>query len=502
MRLRLPRPTTNSTLIFLGAAFFVYNVEYAIILPSVLLYLERLGASNPIWLGASIGAVPLASMLTAPIYSYYLDRFTISHAVVFSFVCELIGSLWYACATSPAQVVASRFVAGCGNLMVIAYTYIGIAIKDSQGRSVWSAKIGGISKLGMLLGPAFNLLLAKVDIHNVLVDVDSLNAPGWFMFWVFLALFIVLPFVYREPQRLSGAARAAANRRSKALHINAEDEKASLAPPPLVDETGVVPPPPVESVPRVFNAGLLSLLVAKFISQFYQMVFETILTPMTHAVYNFDPVENSYLYSGVGVVATVSLIIIMVASKKKVPDRRLIYIGHCIEGVGVLLFSVFWWHSDDMSRWPNVYVGLVLPASVLVFGLPFLWTPVSSLGMKVSHISRQGAAQSMLSAVNGAASILAPLAAGLFVNDEGTNLRPLCIMLSALWGLNTLVFLVTHKALAPSDDDNVVVEETTTTATTSATSEVVDQSGTETTTAAILTQSPTANEKTPLLSKR
>jgi hypothetical protein len=491
MRLRLPRPTTQSTLIFLGAAFFVYNVEYAIILPSVLLYLERLGASNPIWLGASIGAVPLASMLTAPLYSYYLDRHTISHAVVFSFVCELIGSFWYACATSPAQVVASRFVAGCGNLMVIAYTYIGIAIKDSQGRSVWSAKIGGISKLGMLLGPAFNLLLAKVDIHNVLVDVDPLNAPGWFMFWVFLSLFLVLPFVYREPQRISGAARAAADRRSKALHINADDGKAALAPPPLVDETGVVPPPPpAEAPPRVFNAGLLSLLVAKFISQFYQMVFETILTPMTHAVYNFHQVENSYLYSGVGVVATISLIIIMVASKKKVPDRLLIYVGHCIEGVGVLLFSVFWWHSDDPARWPNVYVGLVLPASVLVFGLPFLWTPVSSLGMKVSHISRQGAAQSLLSAVNGAASILAPLAAGLFVNDEGTNLRPLCIMLSALWGLNTLVFLATHKALAPSDTLDL-----------EATAAVATTETTETAAAAAILNKPEpgASETTPLL---
>lgn len=490
MRLRfsLPRPTTNSTLIFLGAAFFVYNVEYAIILPSVFLYLKRLGATNPVWLGAAIGAVPLASVLTAPIYSYYLDRYTISHAVVFSFVCELIGSSWYACARTPTEVVASRFIAGCGNLMVIAYTYIGISIKDSAGRSVWSAKIGGISKLGMLLGPAFNLLLEKVDIHNVLVDVDQLNAPGWFMFWVFLALFLVLPFVYREPPRLTGAALAAASRRSKTLHINAEDERASLMPPPLVDETGAVPPP--EAIPRVLNTGLISLLVAKFISQFYQMVFETILTPMTHDVYGFQPVENSYLYSGVGVVATVSLIIIMVASKKKVPDRLLIYIGHCIEGVGVLLFSVFWWRSSNAADFPNLYVGLVLPASVLVFGLPFLWTPVSSLGMKVSHISRQGAAQSWLSAVNGAASILAPLAAGLFVNDEGTNLRPLCIMLSALWGLNTLVFLATHKALNPppvpveppaSADDGAVVV-------------VVEDNRT-----AVDTQTTQANETTPLL---
>lgn len=444
--MRLFVPTTSSTLVFLGAAFFAFNIEYAIILPSVFLYLKKLGAESTVWLGAAIGAVPLAGVLTAPLYSYYLDRHTISHAVVFSFVCEIVGSLWYAVAPSPAHVVASRFVCGCGNLMVIAYTYIGIAIHDSRGRSVWSAKIGGISKLGMLLGPAFNLLLAKVSVHNALVDVDQLNAPGWFMFWVFLALFLVLPFVYREPVRLVDATAAAAASTAKVLPINDDDDV----------------PAPAGAAPeqlRVFTRGLISLLFAKFISQFYQMVFETILTPMTHDVYAFTPLENSYLYSGVGVVATVSLLLIMVASKKGVQDRTLIYIGHAIEGLGVMLFAIFWWHSDDKTQYPTLWIGLVLPASALVFGLPFMWTPVSSLGMKVSDPQRQGAAQSWLSAVQGVASITAPLLAGLFVNDEGADLKPLCIMLSCLWGVNTLVFLVTHKALVPIAGAHEVVDD-------------------------------------------
>jgi ceroid-lipofuscinosis MFS transporter 7 len=454
--MRLFLPTTDSTLIFLGAAFFAYNVEYAIVLPSVFLYLQQLGATSTVWLGAAIGAVPLAGVLTAPIYSYYLDRHTISHAVVFSFVCEIVGSVWYSLATSPAEVVASRFVCGCGNLMTIAYTYIGYSIADDRGRSVWSAKIGGISKLGMLLGPAFNLLLARVEVHNVLVDVTPLNAPGWFMFFVFLALFLALPFVYKEPVR---SARNSAQFK-KALTIN-EDVEA-----PVPTAAGAAPV-------RVMTRGLISLLFAKFISQFYQMVFETILTPITHKVYAFSPVENSYMYSGVGVVATISLLLIMVASKKGVRDRTLIYVGHALEFLGVLLFSIFWWHSDDSTRYPNLYVGLVLPASALVFGLPFMWTPVSSLGMKVSDPRRQGAAQSYLSGVQGIASIVAPLLAGLFVNDEGADLKPLCMMLSALWALNTLVFVFTHRALVPPP--------------------------TTTTTTEVSKETTTANERTPLI---
>jgi hypothetical protein len=78
-----------------------------------------------------------------------------------------------------------------------------------------------------------------------------------------------------------------------------------------------------------------------------------------------------------------------------------------------------------------------------------MWTPVSALGMKVSHQSRQGAAQSWLSAADSAASIMAPLIASLFVKDETTNLRPLCILLMCLWAANTVVFFFTHRALKP-----------------------------------------------------
>ena len=290
----------------------------------------------------------------------------------------------------------------------------------------------------MLLGPGLQALLTHVDIAvpALHLEIDQLNAPGFAMALIFLVLFLLMPFVYLEPIREVSIAKKRKEVTSINVAVGDQDEN-------LVASTKDLP-----VLPKLFNPGLVALSVAKFISQFYQMVFETILTPLTHTVLHFNPFQNSIMYACVAVMAVLSLVSVGVASGRRVSDRTLMYVGQLFEGIGVVLFGCFW-GARDGGRPDSPYVALILPTAFIVLGLPFAWSPVSSLAMKLTDIRQQGAAQSVLTAVNASASIAGPLVAGLFLGADKTYLRPLIFLLGSMWLLNCVIFVFTHKSLKP-----------------------------------------------------
>jgi MFS family permease len=344
--------------------------------------------------------MPAMRVLTSPLYGRFLDRYPLYYAVVFSLIMAIIGSIFYAMASSPLDVVISRAICGLGNLMTINYTYIGVAI-DSKQQTSWSAKIGGVSKLGMLIAPALNAAFVKIDFRiDYVGDINQLTMPGWTMAIILLLMLIGLPFFYYEPPRST-----------LILNNNDSNDKKDI-------ENGVVNGDEVDnSVPQIYslntakdsidyetssmaslndamaaqkfeqqslwsNVALLSLCVSKFCSQFLQMVFETMVTVVTNGVYQFTPFLNSLFYAGCAVLAIVSIAIVGVGSQRqRISDRQFIYTGQALFGGAIGMMTWRWYAGNDQS----FYTGLLLPGTLFILALPFTWSPVSSLAMKVGR---------------------------------------------------------------------------------------------------------------------
>ena len=117
--MRLPVPTVFSSLWFLAACALIGNVEYALILPSAWRYLQRLGAHDPVWLGAAIGAVPLAALLTSPLYSRYLDRHSLAWALVASLVVSFGGYVASANAAQTQQLFSQNLALRILNMVLV-----------------------------------------------------------------------------------------------------------------------------------------------------------------------------------------------------------------------------------------------------------------------------------------------------------------------------------------------------------------------------------------------
>lgn len=369
---------------------------------------------SPVWLGLSVAAVPATRFLSAPIYGRLLDRYPIYYLVIFSLLMATIGSFYYSMAKSPIDVVIARGICGIGNLMTINNTYIGIAIRPDQ-QTRWATKIGGISKIGMLVAPALNLAFVKIDFNlKYFGAFNQLTMPGWTMGVVCIILLILMPIFYFEPDR-SGSPLLAEN-----VFENKNDEEDPLSfidePIPQVytvnsdqksiDKHQQLPISPLKAVdstavdydtssmsevpnaellleqePLWKNTALIALTVSKFCSQFLQMVFETMITPISNKVFHFTPVLNSLFYAGCAVLAIFSIAIVGVFSHR-VSDRTFIYISQALFGCSITWISWRWYYGIDHS----FVLGLMIPGVFMILALPFSWSPVAALGMVINFI--------------------------------------------------------------------------------------------------------------------
>ncbi|KAM9990098.1 hypothetical protein ACTFIY_006140 [Dictyostelium cf. discoideum] len=180
---------------------FVANVEYGIVMPSLLKYLESInGNSNS--LGWALAVFSIAQVCFLPIVGIWADKRTMKESFVASLIVGVIGNIVYAMAIDPYMVIAGRFIAGIGSSnMALTNSYIA-AVSTKEQRTKFMGIINGINAFGLVAGPAFNLGIGEVNfnfwIGKVHFIFDPLRTPGWLLA-LFLFL-ILLSFIgFREP---------------------------------------------------------------------------------------------------------------------------------------------------------------------------------------------------------------------------------------------------------------------------------------------------------------
>lgn len=176
---------------------FLSGVEYAVIFPTLWEYLQKFVLpSQTYWLGVCLSSMTVTDMLTGLAVGKLLDvgQHSIKKMVVVLNCSQIAGACLYLFSCSQYMILASRLVSGLGKSITIAFlTDICRSTQLSERTPV--LLIFNIAfQLGLLLGPAFNLVLSQLEFDTVLGRLDKLNSPGLLLAiaWTIFSMLVIV----------------------------------------------------------------------------------------------------------------------------------------------------------------------------------------------------------------------------------------------------------------------------------------------------------------------
>ena len=183
----------RATLLCFSIRMFLLGAEYAIILPSIWLYLKKFD-SQTWFLGLVVAVYPLAAVLSMPIVGRFYDRTKrAKEAILVLNFFEIAGNIVYALPYSQWLPFFGRFFAGLGDgFYSVANSELVFTYRSSERTSVYAMmEVGRV--LGLTIGPAFNFFLQKVDFSIGSWRIDFGTSPGLLMtlFWILMQVLTV-----------------------------------------------------------------------------------------------------------------------------------------------------------------------------------------------------------------------------------------------------------------------------------------------------------------------
>lgn len=455
------------TNIVIGFIFLLSGIEYAVILPTVWMYLQTLDA-QPFFLGLVLSAFSLTELLSGPVFGYWSDRTgKTKHVILFSNCFEIAGNFMYFVGISKWFLLASRLVAGIGGgagASIFGYLTQHSSAKE---RVPVFAMAMACRQAGLLIGPAFNIFLRYCTFQLGPFHVDKFSAPGIFMcvLWTLIQFMVIFMFydgaqnstqslnqehepLLKEsdiPSQLYGSVN------SKEPSSNQEDfpayADASMSSGPTSNDHLHVKNHEldqrfhnVKPVIGLLREDIVVLLTAQFVTFFNQTALETLVTPLAQKYLAFQDLENSLLYFLCGIEMLIGFLVVRTLSRC-CTDRLILAFGLFISIISCIWCLIFL--AEPKGSYGFLLAEFIIGVFLQVLALPFVSVSQVSLFSKVTAENTQGFNHGIRRSVGGVATILGPLwAAGLTEN--------LYIMLGVMMGLLlliTILFSLSYKYL-------------------------------------------------------
>ncbi|GAM26379.1 hypothetical protein SAMD00019534_095540, partial [Acytostelium subglobosum LB1] len=404
------RPLHMISLISIMAVGFIANVEYGIVMPSINDYIQSKTPSHGGNSGSSSNA-DASSEQYLPLVGIWSDRRTIREAICVNLLIAITGNIIYATAVNPIMIVLGRVVTGVGSSnMALTNTYIA-AVTSREQRTKYMGQINAINAIGLVAGPAFNLLLSvikfKIQIKSFVIVVDPLNCPGYFL--AFLLTCCLISFAwFKEPKRKSTF---------------------------------------WQNFKMLLNRSLITCFIINFVQNFVFGALETMITPITQEQYHFGTLSNSIMYSVISSEIIVFIFVTVFASSKfGVQDKYMVLFGQVFLGAGLVqLFINFGGPADRKVQ----FWRFCLSVAVTVVGIPTQNTSIYSLYSKLLNRifgdKQQGFQTGFMMLMGSLGRIIGPLWAsyGLAMS----NRIPLCSVFLVIWAIDISFTLFNFKSL-------------------------------------------------------
>eukprot|EP01118_Nematostelium_gracile_P012341 TRINITY_DN449_c0_g1_i3.p1 TRINITY_DN449_c0_g1~~TRINITY_DN449_c0_g1_i3.p1 ORF type:complete len:424 (+),score=63.75 TRINITY_DN449_c0_g1_i3:101-1372(+) len=388
----------------------IFNIDYGIIMPSLWLYLESLGATETWWLGLVLSIFSVMKMIASPLIGFWIDRRSIKAALLVGLTLGFIGNIGYSLALTPWMILVSRAICGLGSTTgVCCIAYVTRTTTEEQ-RLAGIAKIISVGQIGLLIGPALNFGIEHFNIKLFHFSITEYNAPGYLIATLLFFAFFAVLFAFKDPPLAT---------------VSSSDEKLT----------------PMEKYRQFIGWATFTACMISFARVFNQTTLETIVTPLSREFYDWNPLRNSSFFAGLVVLSIIILISIRVFAKN-VMERTLIMIGHFIAGLGINLYLVMFLISEEhLPEAAFISLGLIIISS-----LPFFMVSTSSLMSKLVPRNLTGFAQGMLSSMFSLGAILGPLWGGIALAISN---RLLMAVLFIMWMLLSLLICYTFNSLVP-----------------------------------------------------
>lgn len=363
---------------------FIDLIGFGIVIPLLPLYAKQFGA-NGLTVGLLMMSYSLMQFFFAPMWGRLSDRIGRRPVLIISLITSAVGYIIWGLSTSLTMLFVSRIVAGFGNAnLAVAQAYVS-DVTPEEHRSQGMGMIGAAFGLGFVLGPA---IAGIVCFCGVPANVLGFIAAAFSIIdLTFTAL--LLP----EP---------------KSRGKNARD--------PFSLGAGFY-------FRTVTNKKLVLSLLITFVSTFAFANMETTLVLLTNQYFNFNMAQNSYLFTGLGLVMVIIQGGLIRQLGKKYPDAPLISIGTALVGVGLLLV-------------PATHNLTILCCALIILATGSgINTPCnSSLLSKLAAKSETGGVMGVGQSMSTLGRILGPIAGGLLFDTMGATspyLLGSCCMLVA-----------------------------------------------------------------------
>jgi multidrug resistance protein len=365
---------------------FIDLIGFGIIIPLLPLYAKQFGA-NGLTVGLLLMSYSLMQFFFAPMWGRLSDRIGRRPVLMISLAASAIGYAIWGFANSLAMLFLSRLVAGFGNAnLAVAQAYIS-DVTPEEYRSQGMGMIGAAFGLGFVLGPAIAGVASHFGVHP--------NTLGFVAAFFSIIDLLVTALVLPEPENRGD---------------NAHD--------PFSLGAGFY-------LNTLTNKKFALALFIIFVSTFAFANMETTLVLLTSKYFNFTMTENSYLFTGLGLVMVVVQGGLIRRLGKKYPDAPLITVGTALVAVGLIL-------TPATHNLTILCVALVILATGSGINNP----STSSLLSKLCPREQTGGVMGVGQSMSTLGRILGPIAGGFLFDTMGAGspywLGASCMLLACM----------------------------------------------------------------------
>lgn len=350
---------------------FIDLIGFGIIIPLMPLYAKQFGASG-LQVGLLLTSYSLMQFFFAPMWGRLSDKIGRRPVLLISLATSAVGYSIWGFSNSLAMLFVSRIVAGFGNAnLAVAQAYIA-DVTPQEYRSQGMGMIGAAFGLGFVLGPAIAGIGCHFGLHP--------NALGFIAAAFSIVDLIFTAIALPEPKVRSGRAH-------NIFALGADSYMRTVT-----------------------NSKFAGSLFIIFISTFAFANMETTLVLLTNKYFNFDLMQNSYLFVGLGLVMVLIQGGLIRRIGKKYQDASLIGVGTALMTVGLVLTPAT--HS---------FVVLCIALLILATGSGINNPASTSLLSKLSPEEETGGVMGVGQSMSTLGRILGPIAGGSLFDALGPS---------------------------------------------------------------------------------
>ncbi|CAH2248490.1 major facilitator superfamily domain-containing 8-like [Pelobates cultripes] len=372
------------TYVVIGFIFLLSGIEYAVVLPTIWMYLQELDA-QPFFLGLVLSAFSLTELLAGPLFGYWSDRTGQTKFVILLSNCfEIAGNFIYFVGISKWLLLSSRLVAGIGaGAGASIFGYL-TRTSSSQDRVTVFAMAMSCRQVGLLIGPAFNVFLRYCNFNIGPFHVNKFSAPGIFMcaLWTLMQLMVLFMFydlpmkppevlekenepLLKQTENLNPELTPSYGTINNTYKPSTEDADPTEYSSNTCSPTSqIITCNPehgaqdgncnnIQNATGFVREEIVTLLAAQFVTLFNQTALETLVTPLAQKYLGFQDLQNSLLYFLCGIELLIGFLAVRTLSPCS-SDRALLIFGLVVCIISCIWCLVFLAKPRGLQRWQSL----------------------------------------------------------------------------------------------------------------------------------------------------